>query len=149
MIRPLTLSPRGVQFIRERYGQPDVNLFSVFDENVFEGKYCSHHTHEGDADFLGMDGLTFLTTQPVLGVLFLLPPTGLIEPTLKILQDLSITQETTLLLIVPDFVASTVRQRLFPLFSLQQKFFSSRRTKGLLSKKTHHAFILFVIKGHA
>ena len=145
LFRPLTVSAAGVEFIRTHYGQPDANLFAVFDDNVFDSPYCSHHWHEGDEKFLGTDGISFLTTRPVLGLIFLLPPTVLIEPVVKILQDLKIQEETTLLLIIPDFLASTVRQCLFPSFKIVQRRFSSRRSKGLLSKKTHHAYVLFVI----
>ena len=149
LVRPLTLSDQGVQFILENFGAPSANLFASFDQNVFGTAYCSHHAHEDDPLFLGCDGLTFLTERQLSGVIFILPPTSLVEPVVKILQFLSIDDSTTLLLIVPSFVASTVRQNLNSVFEIKQQKFSSGRKKGLLSKKTFHAYILFTLRSKA
>ena len=79
------LSPEGVDRFVEIYGRkPAVDVFSSICNNPFKIDYASKHQADGDPNYLGMEGLTFLTSELLPqycagGYVYMWPPLELLE----------------------------------------------------------------------
>ena len=79
------LSQQGVEFIKETYGQIDLDLFSSPLDNCFKVYYCSNLCVDDDSQNLKMNAWEFLSSEKMFtkGAIWAFPPDNAVEMLIK------------------------------------------------------------------
>ena len=146
----VTLSEEGARFVLDCYGKVKVDIFGA-PSNVLNSLYCSDLRIENDEKNLKKSGLEFLSSEKLLGRLWIAPPKHVVRDTLALLNqhDWESLKNVQVLLLVEEVRVEAVRAAFMKKRGIKElvssRFYKKCEKATKLKRKHRQNYVLFEI----
>ena len=143
----LCLSKKGVEFVKELAGPPDLVLFSNTYQNhrQFKTRFSSFHYFEDDELCLKSNPFECLLGAELPDSVFIFPNQIHYKAIVDILASRKFRKDQQFLLIVPDFLVTSIAQTLNWNFAYRQVLFQRMTKQTNLDRKTRNTYYLLIL----